>query len=78
MNKRLYILVFSILFLGVVACQKIDIKPHTSCDEDRTEGTTKAYKSDGNDNSIIDDEEDEGDVITDPNNDEDEDKQIKQ
>lgn len=75
MDKRLYILIFSVLFLGIVGCQKIDIKPHTDCDEQRVEQNEKANRNSEDDDFVRD--EDDGEVITDPNHDEDEDEQIK-
>ena len=37
MSKRIYIAAITVLFLGLVGCHKLDIKPNTGCEEPRTE-----------------------------------------
>lgn len=75
MKNRLYILVILVLSIGFVGCHKVDLNPHTCNEDDRT--IENFEKDNGDEEDYFDRGGDDGDVITDPNHDEDEDKQKK-
>lgn len=75
MKNRLYILVIIVLSMGFVGCHKIDVSPNRSCEEDRAIENNK--KGPCSDDDFIREGDDDGEVITDPNHDEDEDQQTK-
>lgn len=75
MKNRLYILLIILLSVGFVGCHKVDINPHHPCNEDDSIENNEKGRSSGD--GFERDEDNDGGGITDPNHDEDEDRQIK-